>query len=386
MALLVLAAVAVTVTAALWVYAVARLGGDPSAALASRSGSGATPEGTATTLVAVVDDAQEPAVLVSPALLLQTGGPREGAPVGVLLPVDLQVTADGMGAVPLEEVLAEGGLDPLIRAASDYTGLAVAHYVLVERDALADLVEILDRVERCEGPPEGSRDCQPILAADVPAVDRDADADTFLRAAEVVQAVAERARSPWVLVRPWRAKAAIDLVADRVRTNIGLRGQALYSAADTLRVDRNLDLRVVPTVTDPQQGVRLAFAERAEQIFQPLRDGTALPGDAGRTDGQEILRAEIRILVWNGAGTAGLAARIEARLVAEGFAVVATDNAPSFGRETTEIAYSPDALPLALLVAEYFDGAELRELDRPLSVDGQPVDIRITAGLDQVDD
>ncbi len=375
------AAAGVVLASALWGYAWLRLGGDTVTALdpeaTALSARGVSPAGSTTVLVAVTEPLEpnvpdEP-TLVSGVAVVQAGGPRDGAAV-LVLPADLPVAGDRT----LGDIQVESGLDGLIRAVVDYTGIGLDHAVRATSDALPQLVDIRGPVEVCtsSGCQELGGDAVRVLASQGDDVDR-------VRAiAAVVRSLAEIADARGALLSPIVTKRTIDVVADELRTDVAMRGTGLLDVAATLTEGSDFDVVTLPAVRDPDTGELVVLPERAEVVFQHFRDGTALTlTEADAT----VPLDDVTVAVLNGAGVEGLAARVQARLEAEGFSVVGTGNAPPFGHETTIVAYvagDDRVRAAAIVLADSLGAGQLEPREQAPRFEGEAVDVLVTAGLD----
>jgi hypothetical protein len=380
---------AVVLAGTLWTYAWARLGaeqfatqGDGVAALGSGH---AGPSGATTTLVVLTAprDPAEPRApeLRGPVLLVQAGGPRE-VPAVLALPQGLPLTVDGAPPTSIEEVQQEGDVQALLPAIADYAGVRIDHVVSVSEDALPRLIE-LHRPEVCEG-----ERCRTITPDEVRRAQEEGSVEDRIRASTaLLQTLALELDARAALTSPLASKRTIDVVARDIRTDVSLRGTKLLDLARQLDASGPPDVAVVPMFQNPETG-RAVLLEQAETLFQRFREGAPL-GDAGPTSPTDADPAEVAgnvdIAILNGAGIAGLAARLEATLAAEGFRIVGTGNAPSFSDGGTVITYDPDdpaAEVAAILLAQRLEGATLQPADRTPTFEGAPVGVEITAGTD----
>jgi hypothetical protein len=376
---------------ALWGYAWVRLGGIDLPALDEQETptlgvAGATAPADATTVLVVLTETRDPTRPVEPALagpvaIVQVGGPREEAAT-LLLPTDLVVTVDGAGEQTLDQVHDTGGSELLAQAVIDYTQVRIDHVVRLTVDALPRLTEIVGTIELCL--PDG---CREATADEVRAGQIDPDP---LRAARVVagavRGVASALDGQSVVRSPLAAKRAVDVIAQEFETDLSLRGGAVRGAVEVLARSTPLAVDIVPVLRHPVSGEVVPFEEPAMVRFQHLRDGTPFE-DADPDADVAAYIAEVRIAVLNGAGVAGLAARVEADLIADGLRSVGTGNAPEFTRTTTLVTYAGDdpRLELAAIhVAELLDGAEVERAERDLEHEGRSVDIVVVAGMDRV--
>jgi hypothetical protein len=387
-----LVVIAGLIAGSLWLYAFARLGGDQITGLddsvAALGGDAPAGPAGATTVLVVLTAPHDPTVpaapeMRGPAFLVQAGGSRE-VPAVLVLPADLPVSIDGAPAATVAEVQQDGDVDALVAALRDYTGVRIDHAVSVSEDALPRLVElhdpeVCDAADRCrELRPEDVREAQAEGAVEQQVQDLTA----------ALRAVATELDLAGVLTSPLATKRTVDVVSRDVRTDVSLRGTGLLDLARVLEEAPAPEVAVLPLLHNPETG-RAVLLEEAETLLQRLREGASLAdaesGSSGEIDPAD-LAGTVDVAVLNGAGIDGLAGRVEARLVAEGFRVVGTGNAPSFSDEsTTSISYDPDdpaAEVAAILLAERLEGASLQAAERTPTFEGDPVGVLVIAGAD----
>ncbi len=389
------AALAAITGGLLWIYAWARLGGTDLPSLAADgddalgAGGASAPAGTTTVLVALTADRDPsdpaPRELAGPVLLVQVGGPRGDDAAVLVLPRELPVSVDGDAPTTLSQVTTEGGLDLLLRSVVDYTQIEVDHAVTASLAALPQLVDALGPVEVCTtGCTQVDGDA---VSTTLAGLTDDGDtaqvADAVQDLAAVLGSLGEAA-GPWdLLTSPLDGKRAIDVLAADVVTDVSLRGGALLPLGERLATVGEVTVVQLPGVRNPDSGQLLLLPEQAATRFAVLREGGVTT--TSPEDDQTALLADATIVVQNGTGTAGYAARLEAQLSALGVQVVGTENAASFDREVTEVAYGPDdpaAEAAAIVLARELGDVALVSLDRQPTFEGEPVDIQVIGGAD----
>lgn len=393
---LVLAVLVALTGGLLWAYAWARLGSVDVPALAAEGGDalgagGATsPPGTTTVVVALTPavDATDPAgqPLAGPVAIVQVGGPRGDDAAVLVLPASLPVSVDGEAPTPLTDVHRAGGADVLVRAVVDYTQIDVDHVVTASVDALPQLVDAIGPIEVCTtGCSPFDADAVTTSLAGLTGPDAaPADAAAALRELAAVLRGLGAATDPVGLIRsPLETKRAIDVVSTEVRTDVSLRGGALLPLADQLAASGDVSVVQLPGVVNPDSGQLVVLPEQAATRFALLREG----GISASTpaDDEAAVLADATVLVQNGTGTAGYAARLEARLASLGATVVGTDNARDFDHERTQVAYGPDdteAEAAAILLARELGDVDLVMLERQPTFEGEPVSVQIIGGAD----
>lgn len=389
------AVLAVVAGGLLWSYAWVRLGSSDLPSLAAEgedalgAGGATSPEGTTTVLVAITDAGDPtdpaPAPLAGPVLLVQTGGPRGEDAVVLTLPEDLPVSVDGEAPMTLDEVATAGGTDLLLRSVVDYTQIAVDHAVTASTAALPDLVEAVGPLEVC------TTGCTEVDAAGVSSMldgyagdDPAASAAAVEQLAAVLRTLGEATDPVGIITSPWGSKRAIDVLADEVVTDVSLRGAASLPLADAFAELGTVEVVQLPGVRNPDSGQLLLLPEQAATRFAVLREGGVTT--TSPEDDEAALLADVTVVVQNGTGTAGYAARLEAQLTALGVRVAGTENALGFDHDTTQVAYGPDdpaAEAAAIVLARELGGdVELVALERRPTFEGDPVAIQVIGGAD----
>jgi hypothetical protein len=382
--------------ALLWGYAWVQLGADDLPALQDESTvlgpEGATAPDEATTILVAMTGPVDPTVprppgLIGPVVLLQVGGPRE-QPAVLSLPPDLPVTIDGEPDLPIAGAQRAGGMDLLVRAVADYSGVRIDHAVSLSVDALPELVDAAAPVEICG--PDG---CAVRTGDALRRSLREAtDEELVDLVAGAARGLGQRVDARFVVTSPFATRRVIDAAADEVVTDVGLRGLGLLEVADALARAVRLDADTIPLVISPETGTIVPLAEPAAVRFQRLKDGSTLraPAETAGTDDLEadtMQGADVAIL--NGAGIDGLAGQVQVQLETSGFSVVGTGNAASFDRSDTVVNYVVDDPTIeiaAAQLAESLDGATLEPLAKRPDFEGEAVDLLVTLGADRVAD
>ncbi len=383
----------------LWAYSWVRLGPDQLTVLeedlTARGGEPPRAPADATTyLVMVTEPVRDPTVptqpaLAAPVLLVQVGGPRT-EPAVVALPENLPVAREGDGLLTLQQIQAAGGPDGIVRALTDYTSVALDHLVIATTELLPELLGPLGPVERC-----GVTGCREITADEVRGAVTQGSAEERIRSVvDVLPDLAGDLDVGFVMRHPLVTRRAIDALADELITDVSLRGRALFDLAEAFAVPTDVEVVTIEAETDPDTSELIVLPERAELRFAQLRDGLPLvpdepedpdgldddPFDGTRTPAED----QPTLAVVNGAGVAGLAGDIAARIEAAGFAVLGTGNAPTFDREVTEVAYDQDdsdAQELAEQVADLLRAVPV-PVPTTLSFEAEPVAVLVTVGAD----
>lgn len=385
----VLAILWAAVIGALWVYAWFQLGGLDLRAIEAEDASlgsvGAQAPDGATTVLVSLTETRDPTVpgepdLAGPVAIVQFGGGRQ-VPAVLLLPTELPVSVEGLGSAPLDEVHLDGGEDLLARAVIDYAEVRIDHVVSLTVDALPGMVDALGDVELCT-----ATTCTPTTAAEVRAIqDLEDPNELVAELASVLRGVGTAMDTGSTIRSPLAAKRAIDVVSEEFRTDVSLRGTVLLDLGEALTDIGRPEVDQIPLFRNPNTGELVPLEEPVMVRFERLRDGSSLADKVKEDDVEGMVTEMVEVAVLNGAGTAGLAAEVQARLQAEGFEVIGTGNAPTFDQARTVVSYGPEPMTTevaAVVLAEQLDGARLEALEQPPVFEGDPVDILVVVGED----
>jgi LCP family protein required for cell wall assembly len=319
-------------------------------------------------------------------MLVQLSPRREQATI-VSFPRDLRVEPPGERVSKINAVHARGGPDLLVRTVQELTGVTVDHYVEVNIAGFLQVTDAVGGVEVCLDEPMQDRYAGVDLAAGCQVLDGTTAAG-FVRARRVedqfgaaddfgriarqqyfLRQAMRKVTSAGTLANPLRVKRLIDAVAAAVTTDRDLGAPEMLRLAQSLSSlsPDTVETRVAPSYYSTATNFAQLHDDQAEALFAALRDGGRIP-DVGLTAPTELAAPDVRVVVLNGAGTAGLAGDVEAFLEARGFEVVATgnagtDDAPDFDHEVTEVAHGPGDEAKAELVREFLPGARLVALD-----------------------
>lgn len=391
-------AVAILVsTVVLWRYAGAHVPRTSIAALASDGSSdvAAAPSSTSLDiLVLVLDDPGELTAPQRDAFGAQGGGqvtdtvllvqlrPDRDRPVVVAFPRELKVEVPGLGDHQLSEVHALGGPELLVEVLEDYTGIELDHYAEVSLAGVLDLVDDLGGTDVClERPMDdafaavrlsaGCADLAGVEAAGFvrlrQAPDEFGQADAFGRLARqqfFVGQLLSQATSPRTLLNPFRLKSMIDGVAGAVRVDAAIGPRQLLAVGRALAVPAAVDVRVVPGFFSAETGYVHAYPEATAALLQALREGEPLPDEVGLAAPEDIVAADVRVMVLNGDGANGLAGLVADHLTTAGFVVVGRGDNDVLGVQRSLILTTAIDEPRARLLAALLPDAEVRIVDR----------------------
>lgn len=303
--------------------------------------------------------------------LLQLRGEQETSPL-VVLPSDLPVEVPGVGLGPLAEAVATGRPAVLVETVSRYTGLEVHHYAEVDLARLADIAGD-DGLSACiDG---RSTHLEPGEVAAAIGISEP-------RGVMTTRALLAEGMRPAVMANPVRAWGVLADLGSALRTD--LRPRQVWDVVRAARATGDYPMALIEVPTEVVEGSLHVLPERAEALFQALREGGALPvasepdpaGAAGSPVGTAAARGTAgEIDVLNGSGVAGAANRGAQELAGHGFDVVEVGNAERFDAQRTEIRHGPGDEGRARLLAAHLPGSVLvaggDELERPVVILGR---------------
>ncbi len=288
----------------------------------------------------------------------------------------------GEGATDAERQAS--GAQLLIRTISGLTGLQIDHYAEVDLLGFFNLSSVVGGVE--------VNLCEPVQDA-YSGVDLPAGVQT-IEGEQALAFVRQRHGLPrGDFDRIIRQQVFIGgmirkLLSDNVLFDLGKQRELVEAAANSLTVDRSLDLlglasqmqavtagnvefQTIPYIGDDadDQGryiLRLEDEETLHQFFADLSAPPVAPAEPTETAAPEtVAPAQVSVNVFNGSGISGLAASTATALQGQGFTVASTGNADSAEYTATEIRYAPGDVALANTLAATIPGATVAEAEEP---------------------
>ncbi|WP_047867993.1 LCP family protein [Nocardiopsis sp. RV163] len=296
------------------------------------------------------------------------------------IPRDLWVDIPGRGPDKINAAYAHGGPRLAVRTVESVTDVRVDHYVEVDFNGFVDVVDALGGIEVCL--PEAIHDPKAQLdmeagthrvdGAEALAFSRTratsrGDLDRIERQQQVLSAMLDQAMSTETLSDPAKLTDFLDSALSSVTVDQGLDTSTINELAYQMR---DIDLGEVAftqvPIADmeywtPRGDVAVLWDEpAARELFTAVRadrpvDGS---GEEGRS-GSEPRPDDIRVQVFNGIGTAGLGAQLDAELAAAGFQVASpAQNWSSLDVATTQVRHGPDDAAAAEYVAGMMPGSQ----------------------------
>ena len=279
----------------------------------------------------------------------------------------------GAGADAGENARKAAGAQLLVKTVSRLTGLQIDHYAEVDLLGFFNLSSVVGGVEvnLCE-PVDDSRWSGAVFQAG-PQVISGADALKFVRQRKgLPRGDLDRIVRQQVFI----AGVLRKMLSEEVLLDLGKQRELVEAAAESLTVDRNLDLlqlaqqmqsvtagsiefQTVPNLGPDQEGsqsiVRLVDSETLHDFFAELSADGEEPAPVEPPEPADP--SDVSVAVFNGSGTSGLAAEAETELEAGGFSVTSTGNADSADYGRTEIRHADGDEAMAAALAAVIPGA-----------------------------
>lgn len=260
------------------------------------------------------------------------------------IPRDLLVEIDGR-RLKINELVAEGGPDLLVRAVEDLAGFDLEHYVEVSIPAFLTVVDAVGGVELClDAPladPKSGADlpagCQRLDGRDALAYVRSrrgrrGDFERIARQQRFLTALADQVTSTRTLVDVPRLMRIASRASGSITADEGLQLTDLRDLALALRELGSDDVAVATLPAVTVDGGLAPYRPGAEALFAELAEGAPLTDRGTRDD-----RAAADVVVWS-AGAPAEATRVEGLLYFMGYEPRA-GLAPSTVRPERTIVY-----------------------------------------------
>ncbi|PDP86891.1 transcriptional regulator [Glycomyces fuscus] len=314
------------------------------------------------------------------------------------IPRDLWVEIPGQGPDKINAAYAHGGPQLAVRTVESVTDVRVDHYVEVDFNGFVDVVDALGGIEVCL--PEAIHDpkahldmeagthrvdgTEALAFARTRATSR-GDLDRIERQQQVLSAMLDQAMSTETLSDPAKLTDFLDSALSSVTVDQGLDTGTINELAYQMR---DLDMGEVTftqvPIADmeywtPRGDVAVLWDEpAARELFAAVRADRTIGGPSEEARSEPELRpGDIRVQVFNGIGTAGLGAQLDADLAAAGFQVSSpAQNWSSLDVATTQVRHGADDADAAEYVAGMIPGSRTVE---DTALDGE---LQIVIGFD----
>ncbi|MGY1595111.1 LCP family protein [Geodermatophilus sp. SYSU D00708] len=295
--------------------------------------------------------------------------------------------AYGYGDAPAdadEATKRASGARLLVQTVNQLTGLQIDHYAEVDLLGFFNLSTVVGGVEvNLCAPVNDTKYSGAVFPAGVQTISG-ADALKFVRQRHgLPRGDFDRIVRQQVFI----AGVVRKILSEDTLFDLGKQRQLVEAASQSLTVDQDLDLfqlaeqmqsvdlgsvdfQTVPYVGDDkdEQGRYILRLEDVDTLHRFFADLSAEPQEAEQPAEEEPAEetaapADVAVTVYNGSGTAGLAAETAAGLQGAGFTVAGTGNADSTDYTRTEIRYAEGDEARARALAEVVEGAKLTKAD-----------------------
>lgn len=299
------------------------------------------------------------------------------------------------GGVGMLNSALEYGPACSVAAVEQLAGVRIDHFIRLDFEGFIGVVDAMGGIDVClpealhddharldlpAGPQAIGGDQALALARTRHALAEESDIARLGHQQMVLSAVVQKATKSGVLIRPDRLYAFLDAITSSMTVDPGL-GALTDLAGLAARVANvpmsSVTFLTMPTVPAPQDPNRVVPTADADVIFRALADDVpvVLSTDDAEPDAT-VRSAPVRIL--NGAGVAGLAARVSEDATGFGYTVSGLANADAVDLTTIIAADTPEAQQTATALAS--------ELGLAVAVETGDVDgVQLLLGADYTD-
>jgi LCP family protein required for cell wall assembly len=294
-------------------------------------------------------------------IILVHVSPERKKAVMVSIPRDLKVNIPGHGQDKINAAYAFGGPDLLVKTVEDNLGVPVNHYAEIDFAGFLKVVDSLGGVRLCNTTGHTLNDsfanlhmspgCHKMNGVQALAFVRarhiDSDFGRIGRQQQFLRALMSKATSKGSLANVPRLLNIADIVSKHVKTDDTLKTSQAISLLRRLGKldDQSVDMRVYPSFDggiDPSNGVDYVKASpEAPMLMKAIADDAAQLPPVGLPEGKGISLRDVRLVVLNGGGESGAAARAAEGLRQYGVRVVQTGNAAKPTGDSSTLSYPP---------------------------------------------
>ena len=286
--------------------------------------------------------------------------PRQQKAVMVSIPRDLRATIDGR-TNRINAAFSLGGPDLLVKTVEQTTGLPINHYAEIDFAGFLKVVDAVGGVRLCNDTGHelndsfanlhmapGCRNMSGVQAlAFVRARHIDSDFGRIGRQQQFLRAVMSKVSSKGNLLNLPKLASIGNIVSDHVKTDDTLETSEAVSLLRRLgKLDSSsVDMRLYPSFDggiDPSDGVDyVRAAPEAPLLMKAIVDDAQQLPPIGLTGGKGVSLRDVRLVVLNGSGANGAAARAADGLRQYGLRVVQTGNATKPTGDASTLTYPP---------------------------------------------
>jgi LCP family protein required for cell wall assembly len=294
-------------------------------------------------------------------IILVHVSPGRKKAVMVSIPRDLKVDIPGHGQDKINAAYAFGGPDLLVKTVEDNLGVPVNHYAEIDFAGFLKVVDALGGVRLCNDTGHTLNDsfanlhmtpgCHNMNGVQALAFVRarhiDSDFGRIGRQQQFLRALMSKISSKGNLLNLPKLARIANMVSQHVKTDNTLKtGEAISLLRRIGKLDsRSVDMRLYPSYDpgiDPNNGVDYVRAlPEASILIKAIVDDAAQLPPIGLPNGKGVSLRDVRLVVLNGSGEQGAAARAAERLRHYGLQVVQTGNASKRTRDASTLTYPP---------------------------------------------
>jgi LCP family protein required for cell wall assembly len=305
--------------------------------------------------------------------------PARKKAVMVSIPRDLKVNIPGHGEDKVNAAYAFGGPDLLVKTIEDNLHVPVNHYAEIDFAGFLKVVDAVGGVRLCNNTGHrlddsfanlhmapGCHNMNGVQAlAFVRARHIDSDFGRIGRQQQFLRAVMAKVTSTGNLLNVPKLVGLANIVSDHVKTDDTLKTTEAISLLKRLgKLDASsVDMRLYPSFDggiDPANGVDyVKAAPEAPLLIKAIADDAAQLPPVGLADGKGVSMRDVRLVVLNGSGEDGAAARAADGLRAYGMRVVQTGNAPKPTGEASTLTY-PKSLEQQARLLSFLLGKQVK--------------------------
>jgi LCP family protein required for cell wall assembly len=287
---------------------------------------------------------------------------------------------DGAG----ERARQAAGAQLLVKTISGLTGLKIDHYAEVDLLGFFKLSSVIGGVE--------VNLCEPVKdrysGVDLPAGVQTISGEQALAFVRQRHGLPRGDFDRIIRQQTFIGSMVRKMLSDNVLFDLGKQRQLVQAAADSLTVDRNLDLlglatqmqsvtpgsidfQTIPYVGDDKDDkgryiLQLKDEATLHKFFGNLSaDPAPAPEPTKAAAPETVPPSEVAVNVYNGSGISGIAKSAAADLTAQGFTVPQTGNADNAEYTATEIRYAAGDQALASTLAAALPGVTTSQSEEP---------------------
>ncbi len=276
----------------------------------------------------------------------------------ISIPRDFYVEIPGYGEDKINHAYNYGGSPLTIETIESFTGLPIHHYVVIDYDGFAKMVDAvggvtIDVEERMVdyelGDPieAGSQKMDGITALHYVRWRNDPRGD-FTRIEHQQKFARALINESTRIMNAYKLPKLANVVADNVETDMSIADILSYSGYADSVSQENLTTVTLPGTSDSIDGISYVIpdAERIELIMSLIKQGKPID----EAIAEDIPAWEVSVKVLNGCGVDGVASEVTDILANEGFSIAMTGDADRMDYDSSILYHKKEDLGKALKV------------------------------------